>query len=172
MTAPKTHSSPSATSASDAAKKAADTAEVKVPATQGAPVVGEPTVGPKEVPKLVDIGYGDLEPGETGFVKLDEHGAPIGEAQKADPNYTGPRASVTRPAKHPEQEVVTPAGAPVMSQMNPEPSRTMDPAFLARNPPGGTHDSSAAVEADGPSKGYQDDYSKKPTSEPPGSSKK
>lgn len=142
--------STSNTSSTAAAQKAADNTEVKVDVPQGAPVIPDPTVGPKDPPKMVDLPPGELKPGETGIVPLSPEGEPQGDpkhADKADPN--SPHATVRREPESPDTEVRTPAGAPVTNQMNPAPNTVMDDGFLARNPPGGTHDSDAAVPASG-----------------------
>lgn len=155
--------SPAPNSVKGADKRAEEQNKVKVETPAGAPVVSEPSVVPKNEPGLADIGYGSLKPGETGVVDLDQNGKPVGEPRLANPEgEKGPVAAVHRPAEAIEQGVTTPAGAPITESMNPEPQGgLMDDRFLERNPPGGTHNSDAAIAADGPSKG-QPEYYKDP----------
>lgn len=77
---------------------------------------------------------GDLAPGEIGWVKLDEEGEPTGPATRGMPDISeGPVAKVVGSPKVAYDEIVTPSGAPVTKQMNPD-TQLWDSGMLARNP--------------------------------------
>lgn len=92
---------------------------------EGAPDVDEEKVEHKgralseeEVDKLV----GDLEPGESGWIPLDEKGKPTGPAKKGTPPEGQLAHTVVAPARPPRQAIMTPSGAPITDNMNPDPS--------------------------------------------------
>jgi hypothetical protein len=70
---------------------------------------------------------GELEPGEEGWIPLDEHGTPTGPAQKGEPPKDQLAARVVAPASPPRQAVMTPSGAPITKQMNPDPTINAKP---------------------------------------------
>ena len=77
----------------------------------------------------------DLEPGKVGFIELDESGMPTGTAFTEPPDGDQIVTTVQAVLTIPEDGLLTPAGAPLTTQMNPVPARLMDAAFLERNPP-------------------------------------
>jgi hypothetical protein len=81
---------------------------------------------------------GDLQPGEIGWVKLDENGTPTGAAVRESPFLGGDTAGetwarVVGTTTRKYDEIVTPSGAPVTRFMNPDPV-LWDDGMLARNP--------------------------------------
>jgi hypothetical protein len=78
---------------------------------------------------------GELDPGYQAFVPLDDKGNPSGPAEDWEPGK--PQAAVFAPPPHPSDELVTPSGAPITNQMNPNPDFG-DVNLLERNPIGGT----------------------------------
>ena len=75
---------------------------------------------------------GDLLPGEFGWVKLDEDGEPTGEVSREIPERGEVVARVVG-VLNTYDEVVTPSGAPLTRNMNPEPA-LWDDGMIARNP--------------------------------------
>jgi len=88
-----------------------------------------------ERPKMPQIAAGELEPGQAGFLELDDAGLPQGDPTKEPPGTDVPFARVQASPQAVYDEVVTITGAPVTAQMNPSQSGAMDEGFLARNPP-------------------------------------
>jgi len=76
---------------------------------------------------------GDLAFGELGYVELDEEGKPVGPAKRDYPEPGKPIARVVGFGPRHYDEVVTPAGAPLTRQMNPNPD-LWDDGMRARNP--------------------------------------
>jgi hypothetical protein len=99
----------------------------------------KPTTDPKE-PKLphtftakeLEGKAGDLKDGELGWLKLDDKGNPTGTAVREMPKE-GPAARVMHIAPRDHFELMTPSGAPITEQMNPNPEM-WDEGMLARNP--------------------------------------
>lgn len=92
---------------------------------------------------------GEVKPGRTGFVPLDDTGKPSGPATALAPE-DGLAAPVLIQAEHKADEVTTPSGAPITSVMNPAHSY-MDAGLAERNPPGPplTEEQLAALEYKG-----------------------
>lgn len=65
---------------------------------------------------------GELEPGESGWVPLDDKGRVTGPAQKGIPPVDQPAARVIAPADTRPPLLATPSGAPVTKHMQPDPS--------------------------------------------------
>jgi hypothetical protein len=80
---------------------------------------------------------GDIQPGEFGWLKLDENGTPVGSVDRESPFLAGEAtetyARVIGASTHKYDEIVTPSGAPVTKFMNPDPV-LWDEGMLARNP--------------------------------------
>jgi hypothetical protein len=77
---------------------------------------------------------GELQPGEVGWVELDEEGTPTGPARKEPPPPGTPTAKVVGTLTTKMDEITTPTGAPITKHMNPDPE-LWDAGMLARNPP-------------------------------------
>ena len=77
---------------------------------------------------------GDIHPGEIGHIKLDEEGNPTGAAFRDIPKGDDVTAAVYGNPAVQFDDLVTPSGAPITKQMNPEP-KLWDAGMLARNPP-------------------------------------
>lgn len=94
---------------------------------------------------------GDLAPGEVGYVVLDEDGAPSGSITKEPPAPGTPCARVVGAHKK-GGEVLTPSGAPIGLQMNPQPDMH-DAGLVERNAalqhskPATAHPAPAAAQA-------------------------
>ena len=77
---------------------------------------------------------GDIQRGELARVELDENGTPTGPAFRDVPKADQVVAPVYGTPTVILDELVTPSGAPITKQMNPEPV-LWDAGMLARNPP-------------------------------------
>jgi hypothetical protein len=79
---------------------------------------------------------GDIQPGELGFLKLDEEGKPTGTVvtDLRDVYDETPKATVIANRIPIADEIVTPSGAPISKFMNPD-TTLWDAGMLARNPP-------------------------------------
>jgi hypothetical protein len=79
---------------------------------------------------------GDIQPGELGFLKLDEEGKPTGTVitDVRDVYDETPKATVIANRIPVADEIVTPSGAPISKFMNPD-TTLWDAGMLARNPP-------------------------------------
>lgn len=96
---------------------------------------------PVEPPKPVFLKHdeikglvGDIGPGEIGHIELDEEGNPTGAAFRDIPGADDVTAAVYGNPAVQFDDLVTPSGAPITKQMNPEP-KLWDAGMLARNPP-------------------------------------
>ena len=82
---------------------------------------------------MAEKSAGVLEPGQPGFLPLDDLGAPSGDPTLVPPD-TGEFANVVGAPLNDPQDYLTPTGAPIPDTLNP--AITMfDDAYLERNPP-------------------------------------
>jgi len=110
--------------------------ELQKEAAGKSPVVntpgGEADSGAKLIPESELKGMrGDLDPGDVGYVTLDAKGKPTGAAKKVHPKGDEIVAPVLAVAPRVSDELTTPSGAPITTQMNPE-HRFSDPGLDSR----------------------------------------
>ena len=92
---------------------------------------GEELISVEEQRTIAKSGE-DLQPGEVVFIDLDDQGRPTGTAT-LDPDPSKPQAPAVLLAPPTPDEVTTPSGAPLTTQMNPAPT-ALDEGFYQRNP--------------------------------------
>lgn len=100
-----------------------------MPEEQKAPPVEAIAVEDQEA--MIGSAFDDPSKPKVGFVALDENGAPSGEVLTERP-AEGPYITVKGTTAATRDELTTPTGAPLTTQMNPDHS-VVDPALVGRN---------------------------------------